>query len=162
MTLSYTIRQATAQDAALIAQHRKLMFADEGSFSKADQVQMEERYAAWVLPKLVSGDYQGWFAEIESGEVIGGVGLWLREWPPILNNDTGRQGYIENVYTAPMYRRQGVARQLMIALLDWVRTTKAVYEIELHPTDKARALYSSLGFESYQAAMTQWFGPRNE
>ena len=162
MTLLFTIRQASQQEAALIARQRKLMFAEEKHFSEADLVQMEGRYETWVTSKLATGDYQGWFAVSQSGEVIGGVGLWLREWPPILNNYTGKQGYIENVFTLPAYRRKGVARQLMIALLEWVRTSQIAYEIELHPTQMAHSLYSSLGFESNHAVMSQWLGPKHD
>jgi len=161
MTLVFTIRPAMTHEAALIAQQRKLMFAEDKHFSEADLVQMEGRYETWVMPKLATGDYQGWFAISEAGEVIGGVGLWLREWPPILRNYTGKQGYIENVFTLHAYRRQGVARQLMIALLEWVRTSQACYEIELHPSQMAHSLYSSLGFESNHAVMSQWFGSKH-
>jgi GNAT superfamily N-acetyltransferase len=162
MSLSFTIRQATTHDAFLIARQRKLMFAEEKHYTEADLAQMEMLYEAWVMPKLACGDYQGWFALNSSKEVIGGVGLWLREWPPILKNYTGKQGYVENVFTLPAYRRRGVARQLMSALLDWVRTSKACYEVELHPTQMAHPLYSSLGFEGNQGMMSQWFGPKSE
>jgi GNAT superfamily N-acetyltransferase len=162
MTLFFTIRSAASHDAALIAQQRKLMFAEQKQFSQADLAHMQGLYEAWVTSKLACGDYHGWFAETANGEVIGGVGLWLREWPPILNNYTGKQGYIENVFTLPVYRRKGVARKLMMALLDWVKTSKAVYEIELHPTQMAHSLYSSLGFESNHAVMSQWLGPKHD
>ena len=161
MTLLFIIRPVRQYEAALIAQQRKCMFAEEKHFSEADLAHMERLYESWVATKLACGDYRGWFAVSEAGEVIGGVGLWLREWPPILNNYTGKQGYIENVFTLPTYRRQGVARQLMIALLEWVRTSQVAYEIELHPTQMAHSLYSSLGFDSNHAVMSQWLGPKN-
>ena len=162
MTLFFTVRMSTPHDAALIARQRKLMFAEDKHFSEADLAHMEKLYEAWVTDKLACGDYRGWFAETEAGDVIGGVGLWLREWPPILNNYTGKQGYIENVFTLHAYRRKGVSRQLMTALLEWVRTSKTAYEIELHPTQMAHSLYSSLGFESNHAVMSQWLGPKHE
>jgi GNAT superfamily N-acetyltransferase len=161
MTLFFTIRSAALHDAALIALQRKLMFAEQKQFSEADLAQMEGLYEAWVATKLACGDYHGWFAETTSGEIIGGVGLWLRDWPPILNNYTGKQGYIENVFTLHAYRRKGVARQLMTALLEWVKDSQVAYEIELHPTQMAHSLYSSLGFESNHAVMSQWLGPKN-
>ncbi len=158
----FIIRRATEADAATIARQRRFMFADGGQYSDVDLTEMETRYQTWVAAKLAAGEYLGWLAENDQGEPVSGVGLWLREWPPILNNPTGKQGYLENVYTLPEYRRRGLARQLMCVLLDWVQTSQAVYEIELHPTPLARPLYASLGFESDSEKMSQWFGPRHE
>ena len=155
----YTIRQATVQDAGVIARQRRLMFADGNDYSQAELAQMEGLYEAWVAAKLAADDYWGWLAETESGEVIAGVGLWLREWPPILHNYTGRQGFVENVFTQPAYRRRGIARQLMNVMLAQVRASQVVYEIELHPTQTARPLYQALGFEGNTGLMSQWFGP---
>ena len=162
MGKSFFIRQATPQDAAVIARQRRLMFAEDKQHSEADLVHMESLYESWLADKLATGDYLGWLAQSESDEIVAGVGLWLREWPPILKNYTGKQGYVENVYTMPAYRRRGIARALMIGLLDWVRTSQVVYEIELHPTQMAYSLYSSLGFESNTGCMSQWFGPKQK
>jgi GNAT superfamily N-acetyltransferase len=158
MTDTYHVRQSTKQDAALIAHHRRLMFADQGDYSANDLDAMETRYTAWVAPKLTSGDYTGWFAENADGEVIAGVGLWLREWPPILNDETGKQGYIENVYTAPAHRRRGLSRRLMIDLLAWVRETRVTKNIALHAAPIAQPLYESLGFVSESGLMLLWIG----
>jgi GNAT superfamily N-acetyltransferase len=154
--MPYHIRPSTTEDAALIAQHRVLMFADQGDYAESDLRLMESRYAAWVAPKLASGDYVGWFAETDSGEVVAGVGLWLREWPPILNDETGKQGYVENVYTAPFHRRQGLSRKLMHALLAWVYETHVTQNIALHAAPIAQPLYESLGFVSESGLMLLW------
>ena len=159
MNRSFAIRQATQQDSAVIARQRRLMFADGRQYSDIELTHMESLYQVWVQAKLATGEYLGWLAEDGPDDIVAGVGLWLREWPPILNNDTGRQGYLENVFTLPGYRRRGIARQLMNVLLAWVRASQAVYEIQLHPTHRARSLYSSLGFEDNCGSMCQWFGP---
>jgi GNAT superfamily N-acetyltransferase len=156
VTQPYNIRQSTPEDAALIAQHRSLMFTDQGDYPAADLELMESRYTAWVNLKLASGDYVGWFAEMPDGEVVAGVGLWLREWPPILFDETGKQGYLENVYTFPAHRRQGLSRQLMNELLAWVRQTEVTKNIALHAAPIAQPLYESLGFISESGLMLLW------
>src|SRR5260221_14141921 len=95
----FMIRRASVQDAGIIARQRRLMFADGNDYSDAELTEMEGLYESWVAAKLAAGDYWGWLAETESGTVIAGVGLWLREWPPILYNYTGKQGFVENVFT---------------------------------------------------------------
>jgi GNAT superfamily N-acetyltransferase len=52
---------------------------------------------------------------------------------------------VVNVYTEPEYRRQGIARALMLALMEWARTT-AADRVVLHASSDGRALYESLGF----------------
>lgn len=134
------------------------MFANQGDYAEIDLQTMETQYMAWIVPKLASGDYIGWFAETDTGEVVAGVGLWLREWPPILNDETGKQGYIENVYTVPIHRRQGLSRQLMHSLLAWVRQTGVTKNIALHAAPIAQPLYESLGFISESGLMLLWIG----
>ncbi|MEO8610553.1 MAG: GNAT family N-acetyltransferase [Chloroflexota bacterium] len=154
--MTYQIRQSTSADTALIAHHRSLMFADQGDYLDSDLAAMEIQYAVWVAPKLASGDYIGWFAETDLGEIVAGVGLWLREWPPILDDETGKQGYLENVYTVPAHRRQGLSRQLMHALLAWVHETRVTQNIALHAAPIAQPLYESLGFISESGLMLLW------
>lgn len=156
MNNDYHIRQSTLDDAALIAHQRRLMFNDQGDYSAAALDAMETRYAAWLTPKLVSGDYLAWFAATADGEVVAGVGLWLREWPPLPNDETGKQGYIENVYTMPAHRRRGLARLLMTELLKWVREARVTKNIALHATSVAQPLYASLGWVTERGLMLLW------
>jgi GNAT superfamily N-acetyltransferase len=158
--MAYRIRQAVETDAVLIARQRRLMFADSGQYSTSALDELEQRYGAWVAGKLAAGEYRGWLGEDASGQVVAGVGLWLREWPPILNDQTGHQGYVENVYTLPEHRRRGVSRQLMTAMLDWIRESGQVYNVTMHATAAGRPLYESLGFQPDGIAMYQWFGPK--
>ena len=53
---------------------------------------------------------------------------------------------IVNVYTEPAYRRRGLARRLMIAMLDWLRQ-QGYGTVSLHASDYGRPLYESLGFK---------------
>jgi GNAT superfamily N-acetyltransferase len=50
-----------------------------------------------------------------------------------------------NVYTEPQWRRRGIARQLVIALMQWA-SDKGADQLVLHASDAGRPLYESLGF----------------
>jgi GNAT superfamily N-acetyltransferase len=52
---------------------------------------------------------------------------------------------IVNVYTEPAHRRRGLARRLMVAMLDWLRE-QGYGTVSLHASDYGRPLYESLGF----------------
>jgi GNAT superfamily N-acetyltransferase len=43
-------------------------------------------------------------------------------------------------------RRRGVARQLMLTMIDWCRTQGFV-QVDLHASKQGKPLYESLGFQ---------------
>ena len=65
---------------------------------------------------------------------------------PTLGHPTGRRAHLMNVYTAEGYRRQGIARQLLLALHEEAHQ-RGVTEITLDATDEGRKLYESLGYQ---------------
>jgi GNAT superfamily N-acetyltransferase len=52
---------------------------------------------------------------------------------------------ILNVYTEPEWRRQGMARKLMLAMIEWCRPQGFPY-VDLHASQDGRSLYEQLGF----------------
>ena len=60
-----------------------------------------------------------------------------------------RVGYVKRVIVAPEYRKLGLARQLMLHIIDYARTELALTAIDLHVWEQnlpAIRLYESLGF----------------
>jgi GNAT superfamily N-acetyltransferase len=53
---------------------------------------------------------------------------------------------ILNVYTEREFRRRGVARQVMLAILAWIKAY-GLRGVNLHASEEGRALYEKLGFE---------------
>ena len=141
----YSIRPATLEDAGIIAGHRRQMFLDIGHDpQKLDE--MTKAFGPWLESKIAAGEYLGWLAIAADGSVAAGVGLWLMEWPLSLTSAEARRGRIINVYTEPAHRRQGLARLLMNAALDWCRANR-VGVVMLQATEDGRRLYESLGFQ---------------
>lgn len=59
-------------------------------------------------------------------------------------------GYVKRVIVAPEYRKLGLARQLMLHIIEYARTELALAAIDLHVWEQnipAIRLYESLGFE---------------
>lgn len=144
MTESFTIRPITPDDAPTIIAHRRGMFTDMG---RGNLDAMSVEFAKWLDRKLASGDYLGWFAVTSEGEVASGLGLWLLEWPAGPDDTHERRAYILNVYTQPSYRKQGLARQLMITAVDWCREN-GLRTVLLHASQLGRPLYESLDFKA--------------
>jgi ribosomal protein S18 acetylase RimI-like enzyme len=123
------------------------MFSDMGHQDAAALDVMTVAFLSWVHQKMTSEEYLAWVAVSPEGSIVSGLGLWLMDWPPHMIGPGARRGNILNVYTEPSFRRQGIARQLMIVALDWCRAN-GIRAVILHASDNAQRLYDSLGFES--------------
>jgi ribosomal protein S18 acetylase RimI-like enzyme len=80
-----------------------------------------------------------------SGTIASCAWLLLVPKPPSPRFPHGRTGVLFNVYTRPAYRRRGLARQVMSALIEEAHR-RQLDVIELHATDDGYPLYHSLGF----------------
>lgn len=137
------MRQVLPSDAAQVAAH-----------GHPDELAGSQRRAAlegWLRPRIESGSYVWWLA-LHEGRVVAGAGAVLLDWGPTRANPGGVMARINNVFTEEAWRRRGIARSLLAAVLAhceacWVR------EFNLGATPAARALYGALGFEDYPAEM---------
>jgi GNAT superfamily N-acetyltransferase len=146
ITTEITIRQATLQDAKVIAHHRRAMFADMGMGTPAQLDEMEATFTRYVRRALSSGLYLGWLACLEDGQVVAGGGLIAHEWPTRPGDPNMRRAYILNVYTEPAFRQRGLARRIMTDILDWCRA-QGFKTVSLHASKFGRSLYEDMGFE---------------
>lgn len=144
----FTLRVATPDDAATIAQHRTAMFQDMGLVPTAeDYAQLLESSTSWLTDVLAKKQYAGWLIESDATVVAGG-GVLLRDLFPVPGcHRVGVWAHIMNVYTVPEYRRRGLARMLMRQILDWCAAQK-VDQVTLTASQEGRTLYESLGFKS--------------
>ena len=93
---------------------------------------------------------------MDGDRAVGCATVCYMTWLPSLGHPSGRRAHLMNVYTAPGYRRQGIARQLVTALMDEAKQ-RGVTEISLDATEAGRPLYESLGFRVNDEGMTLIF-----
>jgi GNAT superfamily N-acetyltransferase len=149
--LPCTIRPAIASDAAVIARHRVAMFRDMGRVPTdelASQLLNASTSALAVL--LHERSYVGYLAVAADHHVIAGAGVHIRPQLPRISSDgtyiaTGQVPLLVNVYTEPEWRRRGIARALVVALMRWA-ADEGFDQLVLHASDAGRPLYVSLGF----------------
>src|SRR5687768_2573300 len=113
------------------------MFVDMGKPEDATMRDHDAIFEKWLPPKLAAGEYIGFVACNEASANIGGAGLWLQDWPPHPSNPKTRRGYIMNVYVRPQYRRMGIARQLIVNLMDYCRQNNRLL-LSLHASDEGQ------------------------
>ena len=85
-------------------------------------------------------------------EPIGCATLCYMEFIPTFSHPTGKRSHLMNVYTAPDYRGQGIARRMVEMLMEEARR-RGVTEISLDATASGRPLYRKLGFRDSEECM---------
>jgi GNAT superfamily N-acetyltransferase len=141
----FTIRRAATADLEILVEHRRAMFKDMGYNDDAALDSMSAKFKVWLLQQMNAGDYYAWLVSAADGSVAAGAGLWLMDWPPHIVGKAAQRGNILNVYTAERFRRRGLARVLMEAVLQWCRDN-GVDTVILHASPAGKSLYESMGF----------------
>src|SRR4051794_20974700 len=106
-------RSATLADAALIAAHRREMFASMGGFEQPLLDEVRRASEPWTASMMEQGKYLGWITE-DGERPIASAGMLILDWPPHpLDPAGGARAYLLNVFVEPEFRRRGVARGLL-------------------------------------------------
>ena len=139
-------RNLRPEDAAVICDHRRRMFAEMGT--DADVLdKASDSFAVWLGPRLADGRYFGFLAE-DAGAVVGGVGLYLYEWPPApLHPVSGSRALVSNVFVEPAYRGRGIAAELM-RKAEAELTRRGVAYATLSASNAGRPVYEKLGWKA--------------
>jgi GNAT superfamily N-acetyltransferase len=140
-----TIRAAKLEDCSVILHHRRSMFQDMGEGTSEDLDKMVEATAPWLTRALTDGSYQGWLAEHAEGKIVAGGGVLISSWPAGPRDPITKRAVIINVYTEPEFRGQGLARRLMLLMIQWLKD-QGLSSVVLHASDAGRHLYETLGF----------------
>ena len=147
------IRRATAADVDTICYQRLRMFVDSALGDESAMPPIIARFATWLKPRLAGETYLGWIVEV-NGQPVGGIGLWLMDYPPNFRDPSGTRAYVMNMYVAPEVRRRGLARQLLDTAVQEARS-RHIKVVTLHATKLGRALYDQCGFKTTTEMMLQ-------
>lgn len=134
-----------AQLDALVKTRVMVLRAANRLDEQADLRQVEANSRAYYLRSLADGSHAAILVYDEKGHVVGTGGVSFFQVMPTCCNPSGRKAYIMNMYTAPEYRRQGIARRTLDLLVDHCRA-KGVDYISLEATEAGRPLYARYGF----------------
>lgn len=143
--MTFSLRQATPGDLALIVKQRHAMFVAQGYMNRAELELTDAKFEEWVEPKLKNGEYRGWFLQDGAGTAVAGAGLWIMEWVPHALDQSTQRGNILNVYCEPQYQELGLTRRIMIEVLDYCRDM-GIRSVIVNPGEAVRPLYEALGF----------------
>ena len=150
MGVSDTLRLATWADIPVLVTHRRKMFEDMAALrgERADRAgldAMDAAYASLLCYEIPAGSTRVWVIEA-GGQIMASGALKFIDWLP--RPDGQRRGlvYVHSVYTEPDHRRQGLARRILNAMIDYCRDNGWL-RVSLHASEMGRGLYEDLGFK---------------
>ncbi|MBQ9902030.1 MAG: GNAT family N-acetyltransferase [Clostridia bacterium] len=148
---------ATSEDIAELMAIRLEMLREVNFLSK-DYIFSEDFYS-YSRDYFLNGQHTTVLAVDEKDEkngenekTIGCATLCYIEMMPTFSHPTGRRSHLMNVYTAPDYRVQGMARRMVEMLIEEAKR-RGVTEISLDATASGRPLYRKLGFRESEECM---------
>ena len=150
MTDTFTLRLATVDDIPTLVNHRRRMFEDMYADKavvrdRGNYDAMDAAYGVILRYEIPVGSTRVWVID-EGGLIAASGALKFTDWLP--RPDGQRRGlvYAHSVYTVPEYRRQGLARRILNAMIDYCRDNDWP-RLSLHASEMGRGLYEDLGFK---------------
>ena len=152
MVERFECKRATMEDIDELVRTRIIVLRAATKFSDDEDMSVvaEESYA-YDWRALESGEHIAYLV-YDNGKFIGAGGLSFYQVMPTYHNSTGKKAYIMNMYTAPAYRRQGIAFHTLDLLVKDIRK-QGVSQITLEATEMGRPLYEKYGFVKMEDEM---------
>lgn len=143
------VRRATVEDIeemvplrlAMLREFRKTGQAARGVADPDGPAAANRSYYELKLP---TGEFVS-FVAVAEGKIVATSGMVVYEAPPNPGNPAGVQGYVLNMYTAPGYLGQGLARALLDELIRHARSLGA-RRVWLRTSEMGRSVYRAAGF----------------
>ncbi|HTF05354.1 MAG TPA: GNAT family N-acetyltransferase [Bacteroidia bacterium] len=141
-----TYHKATQNDVATLVDNR-IAFALELSGEQDPEVivALKKQMTGYFSKATTENTCISFIAKCD-GEVAGIGSVHVREQPGNIKNPTGKWGYIMNMYTLPAFRRKGICKGLLDALIEDAGKS-GITAFELHATNEGELVYRQSNFE---------------
>ena len=142
---SFEYRKATIEDINELVKTRIIVLRAANKLSDdVDMSVVEKTTYSYYRRALETGEHIAYLV-YDNGTFIGAGGVSFYQVMPTYHNPSGKKAYIMNMYTAPEYRRQGIALHTLDLLVSDAKQ-QGVSQIALEATDMGRPLYAKYGF----------------
>ena len=145
-------KRATMEDIDELVRTRIIVLRAANKLSDDEDMSVvEEESKAYYGRALETGEHIAYLV-YDNGAFVGAGGVSFYQVMPTYHNPTGKKAYIMNMYTAPEYRRQGIAINTLDLLVKDAKE-QGVLQIALEATDMGRPLYERYGFVKMEDEM---------
>ena len=152
MKENYEYKKATIEDIDELVRTRIIVLRAVNKLSDdVDMSVVEKESYEYYKRALETGEHITYLV-YDNGTFIGAGGVSFYQVMPTYHNPTGKKAYIMNMYTAPEYRRKGIAIHTLDLLVKDARE-QGVSQITLEATELGRSLYEKYGFVKMEDEM---------
>lgn len=152
MLEKFKYRKAALEDIDELVRTRITVLRAANKLSdNVDMSVVEQESYEYYKHALETGEHIAYLV-YDNEKFIGAGGVSFYQVMPTYNNPTGKKAYIMNMYTAPEYRRQGIAFHTLDLLIKNAKK-QGVSKIALEATDIGRPLYEKYGFVKMEDEM---------
>ena len=145
-------KKATTKDIAELVRTRVIVLRAANKLSDdVDMSIVEQESYAYYKRAVETGEHMAYLV-YDKETFIGAGGVSFYQVMPTYHNSSGKKAYIMNMYTAPEYRRQGIAFHTLDLLVKAAKE-RGISQIALEPTDMGRPLYEKYGFVKMEDEM---------
>lgn len=143
MNLIY--KRATLEDIDLLTKTRiRVLRAANQLSDDVDMNEVEKESYHYYKKALHDGSHIAYLV-FDGKYFVGAGGVSFFQVMPTYHNPSGKKAYIMNMYTAPEYRRRGIAIKTLDMLINDTKN-EGITAISLEATDMGRPLYEKYGF----------------
>ena len=138
-------RRATIDDLNELVRTRiEVLRAANKLDESVDMSEVERQSRDYYTKALADGSHTAYIV-YDGDTFVGAGGVSYFRVMPTYHNLSGEKAYIMNMYTAPEYRRKGIAIKTLDLLVQDAKE-RGVKAISLEATDMGRPLYEKYGF----------------
>ncbi len=143
--MNFTYKKATLEDIEILTETRITVLRAANQLLEDTDMGEVKRQSRQYYQKALHDDTHIAYLVFDGDRFAGCGGISFFQVMPTYHNPSGNKAYIMNMYTAPDYRRKGIAHQTLDLLVQEAKQ-KGITAISLEATSMGRPLYEAYGF----------------
>ena len=149
---NYAYKKATTEDLDELVRTRIIVLRAANKLSDEEDMSEVEKQSREYYKRALQTEEHIAYLVYENERFIGAGGVSFYQVMPTYHNPSGKKAYIMNMYTAPEYRRQGIAGRTLNLLVEEAKE-QGVLQISLEATVMGRPLHEKYGFSAMRDEM---------
>ena len=139
-------RRANIDDIDFLIDYRVRFLNELYNHPEDDEIEiLKKALRKYFSEAIPSNDFIAWLAEY-NGKIVGTSGMVLWQIPARYGGlESGKLGYILNLYTIPEARRKGICTRLLNKLIKEAKLLGLTY-LHLHASEDGIDIYRKTGF----------------
>ncbi|MFG1445698.1 MAG: GNAT family N-acetyltransferase [Thermoplasmatales archaeon] len=143
--VEFNLIMGTIGDLDLLVAHRLLMWKDIHPELASEIDESRAVTKNWIQSKILEGSLVSFIVKTTEGSIAGSGCILVKEDQPRPGSKQLKFPYLMSMYTAPEFRRKGVASLIVTEAIRWSRQNN--YDrISLHASKEGVQLYKKFGF----------------